>query len=545
MKKILDLFKKYKTAILVALMVIILGLVFVFIFMNRKININTYNSKYYTFNYDEKWKIVKKSDSIINLKNSNKASLSIKIITLNDEYKYSDISEIIDNLLYTISSQNKSYKLISKIDSKVTKKLYKGYRLLYENNSSQVMIVVTKIGDKIVLFNYEAKNKYFDILLDSVHNIIYNFRIKSDTFKLNYKLSVDTENINYSSNDKLKEKLKNTKKYDIASQNYAINYSLPSIFKLTSMDSSMGMFSYSDDDNNEISITTNVFNSNIYDYVDSSKSYDTIYSDYSNIKSKNKKFTDKISEFKMGKYDGYIYKVSYKDPKLVEAYTIAIAINKNHIFLIKIEGKNIKIPERLIKLIKINSITNYSSYVKKNTSNGISIVELKRFMDYNYKRYDSIKVKLLEKYKEEDMDNNVYSDRYFGLNYDYNNEVYQYNIHYILSSTSYPIDSQIEVVNSNMDSYKSYGEIEQMTAHGIKNLNGKNFLLYDGSFYNKEKLYNGSDKSVLYKTYRKMLIYELENGGCLSIIVDGNNIEIDDNILNELSNFEITKEVYK
>lgn len=543
MKKILDLFRKYKMVFLIALTIIILGLVFMFIFMNRKINTNTYSSKYYTFNYDEKWKIVEKSDPVIKLKNSNKASLSIKTITLNDEYKYSDISEIIDNLLYTISSQNKNYKLISKVDSKVTKALYKGYRLLYENTSSQVMIVVTKIGDKLVLFNYEAENKYFDILLDSVHNIIYNFKVKSDSFKLSYKLSVDTGSINYSSNDKLKAKLKNTKKYDIASKNYAINYSLPSIFKLTSMNSSMGTFSYSDDDNNKIYITTNVFNSNIYDYIDSSKSYGTIYSDYNYLK--NKKFTAKLSEFKMGKYDGYIYKVSYKDTELVEAYTIAIAINKNHIFLIKIEGKNIKIPEELIKLIQINSITNYSSYIKKNTSNGISIVELKRFMDYNYKEYDSIKIKLLEKYKEKDMDNNVYSDRYFGLNYDQNNDVYQYNIHYILSSTSYPINSQIEVVNSNMDSYKSYGEIEKMTAHGTKNLNGKNFLLYDGSFYNREKLYNSSDESVLYKTYRKMLIYELESGGCLSIIIDGNNIDLDDNILNELSNFEITKEVYK
>ena len=549
MKNIIKILKKYHLAFLIAAIIAAIGTILVLMLVDKKINTKTFENNYYTFNYDTKWSITNKSNSMVKLKNDDKATLNVEIVQMDDEYKYSNISDFIDDILYDINDQNKEYKLISQKDSKITKSSYDGYKFLYESDSSQVMITIAKTGDKVIIFNYEAKNKYFDILLDSVQNIIYNFKLKPDTFDLSYKISVDTNNITYSKNDSLVSKIKELKTYEIANSNYYVNYSIPDIFRMTSFDSKSGTFDYKED-NNRITLNTYIFNFNIYDYVDSSKEYSNIYSDYSYVKKDPDKylnFVDGTSEFNIGKYKGYIYKISYTTTEYVkndiDAYIIAIALNKNHILRIKVEGTNIKVPKELIDSIKINSVRNYSSYITRNIDNGNLLVELKRFVNYNYNEYESLKLKLPDKYREIDKQGNIYSDRYFGLNYDSNNEVYQYNVHYKFTTLSK--DSEISLANSNMSSYKNYGEIKEMSFVGEKNINNKNYLLYDASYYKRSKLYNGSDESIIYKVNEKMLIYELESGGCVVIIIDGNNTEIDDSILNELSNFEISKEAYK
>ena len=436
MKKIIKILKKYHLAFLIAAIIAAIGTILVLMLVDKKINTKTFENNYYTFNYDTKWSITNKSNSMVKLKNDDKATLNVEIVQMDDEYKYSNISDFIDDILYDINDQNKEYKLISQKDSKITKSSYDGYKFLYESDSSQVMITIAKTGDKVIIFNYEAKNKYFDILLDSVQNIIYNFKLKPDTFDLSYKISVDTNNIAYSKNDSLVSKIKELKTYEIANSNYYVNYSIPDIFRMTSFDSKSGTFDYKEN-NNRITLNTYIFNFNIYDYVDSSKEYSNIYSDYSYVKKDSDKylnFVDGTSEFNIGKYKGYIYKISYTTTEYVkndiDAYIIAIALNKNHILRIKVEGTNIKVPKELIDSIKINSVRNYSSYITRNIDNGNLLVELKRFVNYNYNEYESLKLKLPDKYREIDKQGNIYSDRYFGLNYDSNNEVYQYNVHY-------------------------------------------------------------------------------------------------------------------
>ena len=202
MKKIIKILKKYHLAFLIAAIIAAIGTILVLMLVDKKINTKTFENNYYTFNYDTKWSITNKSNLMVKLKNDDKATLNVEIVQMDDEYKYSNISDFIDDILYDINDQNKEYKLISQKDSKITKSSYDGYKFLYESDSSQVMITIAKTGDKVIIFNYEAKNKYFDILLDSVQNIIYNFKLKPDTFDLSYKISVDTNNIAYSKNDR-------------------------------------------------------------------------------------------------------------------------------------------------------------------------------------------------------------------------------------------------------------------------------------------------------------------------------------------------------
>ena len=47
------------------------------------------------------------------------------------------------------------------------------------------MVSTYKKSDKLVTIRYEANNSYFDILLDSVENIIYNFDINEQKYLIN------------------------------------------------------------------------------------------------------------------------------------------------------------------------------------------------------------------------------------------------------------------------------------------------------------------------------------------------------------------------
>lgn len=548
MKKIIDKLKKYKLVIIIALIIVIIGTTLIFTLNGKNMSMHAFDNNYYDFNYDKTWQIKDKSDLSVLLNNKDKASLNIELINIDDEYKYSDLTDIIDDLLYTINSQNSNYKLISKKEDRVTKLEYSGYKLLYENDESQAMITILKNGDKVVVFNYEALNKYFDILLDSVQNIIYNFALKPEKFELTSNITVNTEEMDYASNISLANKLTDTKDYTMASQNYEVNYSIPSIFKIKDFYSNYGNFEYKDSDG-KIKITTGVYKVNMYDYIDSSKTIGTIYSDCSYMKESPDTYKDlkeKISEFKIGDYSGYIYKISYTyhfvDDRQEEKYIIAVAINKNHIFEAKIEGEGIKIPKKLIEQIKINSVNNYSSYIIRNVENGYFNVEFKQFKDYNYKDYYLINLKLPEKYREMPSYLNVYTKRDFGLNYDHDNEVYQYDIDYDFSS--YYMEAAIESANSSMNSNSKYGAVSEMQEEEPIILNDKKFLVYSGSYYKKGALYNSNESNIVYKVNKKILVYELENSRYLTITIDANDTDINDNILRELTDFSVSEEVY-
>ncbi len=548
MKKIINILKQYYFSFLIAIFVSVLGLVIVIKLADKTISIKTFTNDYYSFDFDSNWDINIISKKKVELNNTKKGKLIIELSEMEDEYKYSKISEFVDEILYDIHDQNKEYNLISQKEDKITKFGYDGYKLLYESDNTQVMVVVAKSGDKLILFDYEADNKYFDILLDSVQTIINGFELKHNTFDLSYKISVNTEDISYSKNDDLVYKIKSLKNYEIANSNYYVNYSIPDIFKTTSFDSKLGIFNYQDG-NGRISLVVNVYNYNIYDYIDASKDYGNVYSEYSYVKQNQDKYQniiDGISEYNIGDYKGFIYKISYTSTGYItneiDAYVIIIELNKNHILSIKVEGDNIKIPKELLNCIKINAIKNYSSYIiSKKEENTISF-ELKQFVDYNYNNYETIKFNIPSKYKEIDNKNNIFTERYFGLNYDSNNEVYQYNIHYKLFNLAkeYTINS----LNTSLKSYQSYGDVKELSFVEERTINNQAYSVYNASYYKINKVYNGKNESNLCKVNVKILLHELESEGCFAIIIEGNDIGDYNTLFNELSNFEISKHTY-
>ena len=222
--KIKNIWKNYKLTIVTALIVLLVGFCFLVILSlsTRNSSLKKVDEEYYSFQYDRTWKLKQKKKDLIILKHKSGSKITIQISELTNESKYSSIDDLIDELSYTIQDQNKSYKLISKKEEILTNSNYDGYSLLYENDKEQVMVSTYKKSDKLVTIRYEAINTYFDILLDSVHNIINHLNIKDKKFDLKNAIKLETKNITYNKNDKFDKKISNNETYEISSNNYYV-----------------------------------------------------------------------------------------------------------------------------------------------------------------------------------------------------------------------------------------------------------------------------------------------------------------------------------
>lgn len=552
--KMLDIYRKYKLAIFIALGISIVGIISIILFLSFTNNssIKEFKNNNYSLKYDDTWKIESKKEQSIVLKHNKGSTINIEIVSLTDEYKYSTIDEMLDEFLYDVEQQNKDYKLISKKEDSITKNNYDGYKMLYENGDSQAMIVIGKKSDKLMIFTYEATNEYFDILLDSVHNVIYDFDTVEQKFNLSHNLNVETKSIEYVESNEVKELLGKSVQYELASNNYHVKYSVPSGFKSSGVDSTRGYFNFKGLEKGSITISLNIFNKNIYEHLDKEKTTN-VYSSFKSYKDDEdySKFTESVDKFD-SEYESYIYKNSYyydkaikydKDfnsshySRLNENIVLMYALDRNHLLLIEIKSSEVGIPKELIDMIKIESSENYSSFIVSKKENGYIISDLKRNKEYGSEEVEQIKLKIPDKYKETERGTNIYENRYYNLNYNEELELYDYEISYSLTSKSSKLETQIDNINSLFP--KAYGDYKYLSSSGEREFNGKKFQVYDGGYTELAGIMFTSINRVKYYANVKVLFYELSTGGYLVIKVEGNGVQISDEILNELTNFEI------
>jgi len=193
------------------------------------------------------------------LKHGSDSVLEISIKSLLDDKKYNNLDSLIEEIEYGVAKQNEKYSLMAKEKSKVTMKNIECYKFLYEKDDKQVLVIGTKIDDKIVIFTYFSNNEYYDILLDSVYNIIHNFELNREKVVLETKINaIDITDVKWSGSTKVTE----TKEYELAYNHFIVNYKIPVQFKLTTFDNTLGLFRMSDEDNT-ISLTANIVNYNI------------------------------------------------------------------------------------------------------------------------------------------------------------------------------------------------------------------------------------------------------------------------------------------
>lgn len=541
MNRLLETIKNYKIAIVVALLVALAGLIAVALLSNTRGK--EYSNDYYSFLYDNTWRVNKAKENNIKLKHKSGSTINIEIIELTEKYKYATIEDIQDEFLYSVQKQNEGYNLIAKEEQKITKNEYEGFKLLYEDGNSQALVYVFKKADKIVVISFESDNKHFDILLDSVQNIVYNFNIADEKYEIPDNLKVDTTKINYPDNDSLKNIEEDT--LTIANKNFYVEYSAPKGFEASELRTDGGMYYYTVSDTNKISLYSSIFNSNIYRYLDKEEKYNTIYTEipdtikngedesYSN-------FEEAIEEIK-GDYPGYIYRATYTykstfgDSKKEKIFMI-FALDKNHTLKLSIESTDVPITREFIEKIKIKSATNYSSFVKREVVDGNITASMKKYTDYNKESISEVTLIVPEIYTEQDKDYNMYEKRLFNKEHNEDTDVWNYEVKYTLTSKTKDIDSQLSLISLKYE--KDYTDYMYMAD---VNLNGKTFKMYKGSYTD---LTNTLFDRERFNVDARALFYEIDNGGYLVIEIYGNGVEISDEVLNEVTNFDIeTKDI--
>lgn len=555
--KLYDIYKKYKIAIILTLVIMLVGILCLTIFNILKSNskLIALDEENYSLKYDKSWKVKEKKDNYVSLNHkSSKSLLKIEIIDLHKEYKYFDIDDLIDEIVYNIGKQNKTYKLISKQKDIFTEYEFKGYKLLYETEIEQVMIMTFKKSNKLIVASYEAKNKYFDMLLDSVQNIVYNFNTTDENFELKNSIKIETSEISYSESEDLDKILTDNKEYEIGFNNYKVVYEVPSLFELSSFNTTSNYFNLRKYDKAQMTISVNIYNKNIYEYLDKDN-FNNVYKNYKSYREdKNiSDFEEHISELDNKYSDSYIYINSYKtnatkynDKFEDESYKrtdenveLIYSLNKNHILIISITSTGSPITKKLLDSIKIKSVSNYSSYTKNKIDNGYRIAKLQKYIEYEKNKVDSVIIKLPESYKEIDRKNNLYNERYYGLNYDEDKKLYDYIIHYKLSDTN-DVAKNVELLSLMFKQY--YGECNYYQTVGNTTINDKKFTEYVGGYTELGGIPFTNINRYKYYINHKALFYKLSDESYLIIEIQGNGKEISDDILNQSTNFEVKEQ---
>lgn len=552
-EKLYDFYKKYKIAIIIALTIVLVGILCLTLLKSNS-KLIALDEKNYSLKYDNSWRIKEKKDNYVSLNHkSSKSLLKIEVVNLDKEYKYSDIDDLIDEIVYNFGKQNKTYKLITKQKDIFTKYEFKGYKLLYETEIEQVMIMSFKKSDKLIVASYEAQNKYFDILLDSVQNIVYNFNTTDESFDLKNTIKTKTSEMHFSESQDLDKMFADSKEYEIGYNNYKVIYEVPSSFELSSFDTTSNYFNLRKYDKAQMTISANIYNKNVYEYLDKDN-FNNVYKNYKSYK-ENKDISDfeeLISEIDSKYSDSYVYKNSYKTTAIKyndkfkpvsykrtdENVELIYSLNKNHILIITIKSTGCPITKKLLDSIKIKSITNYSSYLKNKLDNGYRVAELQKYMGYERSLVNNIIIKLPKNYKEIDKKNNLYNERYFGFNYDEDKELYDYIVHYQLSATN-DVAKNVESLNIKFE--KAYGECNYYQAVGNVIVNDKQFIEYVGGYTDLGGIpFTNINRYKYYINY-KALFYKLSDESYLIIELQGNGKEISDDIVNQVTNFEVNE----
>ncbi len=356
---------KNKKIILIIFIILILiiafSIVFIFKVVQQKNIIVELNMDNYLLQYDNTWEITKKEEFEVNLLHKkSKSELSIKINELEDEEQYRAVDELFDSLLYNIQVQNPDYKLIYKEEAKITKQCIDGYKILFETDDRQATVYMYKQGNKVIIFIYEATHDYFDILLDSVNNIVYNFRLKETQFDVKSDINLETKEINYTEQTNISNMLKNTVEEKIASSNYLVEYSIPDNFKSTNYNTEYGYYDFKDvPEGTNLELSTRILRLNLYEYL-SRDNIPNIYDGY--ILNSYNQANEELDKFVDNPLT-YIYKNNYlTNNEINENIEIIFELNQNHIFIVKISSEGIGIPEELVKMIKVNSFKNIADY---------------------------------------------------------------------------------------------------------------------------------------------------------------------------------------
>lgn len=165
-----------KIKVLIITVLVLIASIFIFIIISDP-GIRKYENDDFGITYEKNWSVEKKDKSSVTFKHKSNSKYVIKLIDLEGEHRRDELSVIIEDVLVQVEKDNPNYRLVNKEQTTISKNAYEAYRYLYENDDLQSMITICKKNDKVFIINYIAEHVKFDILLDSVEEMTWNFEI--------------------------------------------------------------------------------------------------------------------------------------------------------------------------------------------------------------------------------------------------------------------------------------------------------------------------------------------------------------------------------
>ena len=532
MKKFIDNNLK-KIAIGLIGLVIVLVVVLIIALINRGINHKSFENEIFAFNYDTGWRIIEEEANYVKLRHGKNGFLEISVKELPEELRFNSLDSLIREIEFGINLQNESYSLIAEEQTRITNRNLNSYRYLYEKDDEQALVVISKVGEKIIAFTYRADTDYFDILLDSVHNIIHSFELNRGQFALNTEIKeMNLTNINWTGNFNVND----TKEYHIATNNYLVNYKLPEQFQITGFNNTFQQFTFRDEEN-DLRVAVSVRLKNIYEWLHSDD-FGTLQREVSSLEGSNENV--KLETTKNSLFEGsYIHRITYEttfgsSTTSHERIYMIFPLDHIRIFQIEINSRNSTVSHDIINNIDIVSKRKIASYIHRNIEDGFVVNEMKAFISFGSKNFHSVTLRTPAEWREKAHTMNVYETRRFGLNcsVDFMNEC-EYNLSYSLGTSSSGIET---VIGFARDDFTD----APLRHDGTFTYNGIPYEIFNLEY---EKRVQGRTNQII-KFYETILYRQLEGNGYFIIKLNRMNERFDASKINEVLNYDITRKVY-
>ena len=167
--------KKNKSVIV--FLIIISVLTTIGVAFSLQIYLRDYDNEYFKIQYDTTWKVIDNKDKLILKHKASDSILNIQVKLLEKNFINIKLSDIINDVIYSVEEQNKEYNLINVVDNPNDK--YESYSYLYEKDNEQVLVNIYKENTLLVIAFYQADSEYYDIVLDSVDTILNSLELYS------------------------------------------------------------------------------------------------------------------------------------------------------------------------------------------------------------------------------------------------------------------------------------------------------------------------------------------------------------------------------
>lgn len=381
---------KNKVKFISILIFIIIILIIVFSKVSGKdIEQKEVSTATYTVKYDATWQVDNYNDNEINFTHKDsKSKINFVIKDLNTNMYGKTVNQIANNVKDNLLESYSNYNCIYEGTEYWNDNIGDCYKYLLESGQEQAQIIVGIHGYKIVIMNYSAENKYFDILLDSASTIAENFNIIDEVAEISEAEEIELTGLEFKSDDK---DYSDTNTYDYYDSNYYIQYTIPKQYIVMSFYTNIYRDIESED---RSSIDVSVSSDNILSLVKNKKEELNDSKNYENIQ------IDKIT---VNGYEGYYIKAKSKNSETECVYAY-YKLNNFKTIQIGITGKHIT--KNLIDNIKIVNYEICVSYINRKIEDGYLNGSLKDIAlgyiypeDYVYS-YVNLDYKIPEKYTE-------------------------------------------------------------------------------------------------------------------------------------------------